>query len=375
VAAEKLIAIVLPNLAGGGVERVRLLLAEQFLAQGYAVDLVLAQGRGELIDEVPSGCRLISLDAPRLLAVPWRLSHYVRRERPDAMLAAMWPLSGLAGLALRLAGSDIPLIVSEHSDLRRMQSIKPLERPLLKLFGPWFYARAGKVVAVSRGVKDSLVETARLAPGSIEVIHNPVRQSGPDKPDSADDALLEWWGEAGAVRLISVGSLKPAKDYPTLIRALGRIREDREARLIILGEGPERASLEALTRSERLAEAVRFPGFRAEPYPLLNQADLFVLSSRWEGLGNAITEALLCGCRVVATDCQSGPSELLADGRYGTLVPVADPKALAKAVIEALDRPHDPATGIAWASQFSPDATARAYLKLLLPGSTSGLRQ
>ena len=125
------IAIVLPNLAGGGVERVRLLLAEQFLAQGYDVDFVLAESRGELIGDVPEGCPIISLGAQRLLWVPWRLSRYVRRERPDAMLAALWPLTGLAGLALRLARSNIPLMVSEHNDFRRMPSIKPFERRLL----------------------------------------------------------------------------------------------------------------------------------------------------------------------------------------------------------------------------------------------------
>lgn len=152
-----------------------------------------------------------------------------------------------------------------------------------------------------------------------------------------------------------------------MLRALRRIRQDREARLIVLGEGPERNSLEALARSEGLAEAVRFPGFRAEPYPFLKHADLFVLSSQWEGLGNVITEALLCGCPVVATDCPSGPAEILADGRYGTLVPVADPEALAAAITGTLARPHDPLPGVARAAQFSPEATARAYLQLLLP--------
>jgi glycosyltransferase involved in cell wall biosynthesis len=247
-----------------------------------------------------------------------------------------------------------------------MPSIKPFERRLLKLLGPWLFGRAAKVVAVSRGVKESLVEAARLAPGSIEVIHNPIRQSGSDQPDSADRALLQWWGE-GAIKLIAIGSLKPQKDFPNLLRALRRVRESYEARLIVLGEGPERNNLEALAQSEGLAEAVRFPGFRAEPYPFLKQADLFVLSSQWEGLGNVITEALLCGCPVVATDCPSGPAELLDDGRYGTLVPVADPEALATAVTEALARPHDPSPGIARASQFGPEATARAYLQLLLP--------
>mgnify|MGYP003578121175 CR=1 FL=1 len=362
---QKRIAIVLPNLQGGGVERVRLLLAGQFVAEGFAVDLVLMEQRGELISDVPDGCRIVDLHAPRMRSLPLRLRRYLREQRPDAVLAAMWPVTGLSGLALRLAGLPTNLVVSEHNDLRRVPAIKPIERLALRLFGRWFYGRASKVVAVSKGVADSLTEVAGVSPDRVEVIHNPVRQAGA-AIEPGDGALLSWWRE-GEARLIAVGSLKPQKDYPTLLAGLGQLRRTVDARLIVLGEGPERASLERIAAGEGLADAVRFPGFRPSPQPYLEQADLLVLSSRWEGLGNVITEALLAGCRVVSTDCPSGPAELPADGQYGRLVPVGDAAKLADAITAALAEPHDPKPGMEWAGRFNPKAAARAYLNLLFP--------
>jgi glycosyltransferase involved in cell wall biosynthesis len=337
--ARRRIAIVLPNLAGGGVERVRLLMAEHLLERGFDVDIVLAQRRGELLDDVPPACRVIDLNAGRLRTVPWRLRRYLLAERPDAVLAAMWPLTGLAGISLRLARLRARLIVSEHTDLHRATSIGPVERLLLRLLGPWLYGRADGIVAISHGVAASLAEVAKVHRDRIKVIYNPIRQSG-GEPDRGDEDLLRWWRQ-GSLKLIAVGSLKPAKDYPTLLKAIGLLQQKVDARLIALGEGPERQSLDSQVESEGLGNSV-------------------------EGLGNVITEALLAGCRVVSTDCP-GPSELLAGGTYGWLVPVANAGLLAQAIVDAANAPHDPKPGIDWASQFTAERAANAYLKLLFP--------
>ena len=348
----------------------RLLLAQEFLARGICVDLVLMERRGELLTDVPPGCRVISLDSPRLRSAVWHLRKYLLREKPDALLAAMWPLSALAGFALRFSGLRTRLVVSEHNDFRHMPSIKPLERAMLRLFGSWLYSRVSKVVAVSSGVRESLREVAGLGADTVEVIHNPIRQSVDGSIEKGDTDLVGWWQQAD-LKLIAVGSLKPQKGYPTLLKALGLLRRSTDARLLVLGEGAERGALERFAKNESVADAVRFPGFRASPQPYLKLADTFVLSSRWEGLGNVITEALLCGCRVVSTDCRSGPAELLADGQYGKLVPVGDPRQLANAIADSIADPHDPRPGIAWASRFTPGTAAQAYLDLLFPECAS----
>jgi glycosyltransferase involved in cell wall biosynthesis len=360
------IAILLPNLAGGGAEWVNLLLAGQFLDNGFEVDFVLLQGTGELLSEVPEGCRVICLDAERLRNLPWALRRYLTNERPDALLAAMWPLTAFAGASLRMTKLPANLVVSEHTDLRHAPEITATERFLLKVAGPWLYGRASKVVAVSDGVRESLSQMARLPAERVKVIYNPIRQSDGGEIEPGDDELIRWW-KAGDLKLIAVGSLKSAKDYPTLLQAVERLRQSIDARLLVLGEGPERGALTRIAKRCNLAQAVRFAGFRASPHAYLRMADVFALSSRWEGLPNVITEALLCGCRVVSTDCPSGPAELLAGGRYGRLVPPGDPGELARAISESAAAPHDPEPGIAWAKQFNAKAAADAYLNLLFP--------
>jgi glycosyltransferase involved in cell wall biosynthesis len=363
---RKRIAILLPNLAGGGAEWVNLLLAREFVGHGFAVDFVLAQRRGELLSEVPERCRVFGLDAERLRNVPWALRHYLTKEWPDALLAAMWPLTALAGAALRMARVRTNLVVSEHTDLRHAPEIAAAERVLLKVAGPWLYGRASKVVAVSHGVRESLHQVARLPEEQIQVIYNPVRQSDVGEIEPQDHALVRWW-QAGDLKLIAVGSLKPAKDYPTMLEAVAQLRRSADARLLVLGEGPERENLTQLAERHGISQAVQLAGFRPCPQPYLRMTDVFVLSSRLEGGPNVVTEALRRGCRVVSTDCPSGPSELLANGRFGRLVPMGNPKELATAICEIAATPHDPEPGIAWAKQFNAKAAAEAYLKLLFP--------
>jgi glycosyltransferase involved in cell wall biosynthesis len=164
-----------------------------------------------------------------------------------------------------------------------------------------------------------------------------------------------------------MGRLHAQKDYPTLLRALRLVRGTIPARLLILGEGPARPEIEALRAGLGLDGAVSMPGFHPDPYPFLAHADLFVLSSLWEGFGNVIVEALACGAPVVSTDCRSGPREILRDGQFGDLVPPGDPEALAAAILATLSRPRDRAALIARSADFSIDKAARAYLRRLLP--------
>jgi glycosyltransferase involved in cell wall biosynthesis len=357
------IAILLPDLRGGGVERIRLILAEEFVRAGHEVEFVLLQARGPLLAEAEA--RFRSLGCTRMRQAPLRLVRYLRQRRPDTLLAAMWPLTGLAGLAARLSGYRGRLIASEHTDFRHATWIKGYLRRALEQFGRRIYAPCYRVVAVSRGAAESLEAVAGLPRDRIEVIHNPVRQMTPDAMADEDRRALEGW-LTGETRLIAVGALKPAKGYDALLRALADLRRRRDARLVILGDGPLRGELEALARNLGVAESLSMPGFRPNPATFLQHAHVFVLSSNWEGFGNVIVEALAAGAPVVSTDCPSGPAEILAGGDYGRLVPVGDPGAMAQAVEATRDSPPDLAPLIARAQDFAPDKAARAYLSLLL---------
>jgi glycosyltransferase involved in cell wall biosynthesis len=361
---ERRIAILLPNLAGGGVERVRLYLAHEFLARGYRVDLVLLRAEGALLELVPDRVRLIDLQGRRMRDLLGPLTTYLRREKPDAILAAMWPLTSFAAVARRLARCKARLVVSDHGVLSEHYAENGLmHRAALRATMALTYRDADARVAVSAGLADDLAALSGIPRRRFEVVNNPVPAPSDDRLPDADAV----WGAPPGRRILSVGSLKAEKNQALLIRAFARLRGSEDARLMLLGEGALRDELVRLAASEGVGGQVLMPGFVADPGPYFRSADLFVLSSDHEGFGNVILEALACGVPVVSTDCRSGPAEILAGGQFGRLVPVGDAAAMAAAMREALDQDHDRAALRRRAAEFSVTRAADRYLELMFP--------
>jgi len=203
----------------------------------------------------------------------------------------------------------------------------------------------------------------RTRVSEVQVIYNPVREL----TDSPADHELAQWMSTGDKTLIAVGALKAAKDYPTMLRAVALMRQTRDVRLLILGEGRLRTELETQVRALGLEGSVLMPGFRSDPYPYLKLADQFVLSSAWEGLPGVLVEALVAGTPIVSTDCPSGPAEILENGKYGRLVPVGDHVALAAALTEGLESRAERDLLQQRGSEFTVKRAADLYLALLDP--------
>lgn len=360
------IAILLPDLRGGGAERVNLVLAQEFVACGHAVDFVLMRAEGELLGLVPEGARVVDLGAPRFRDLPGPLVRYLRRERPDAVLAAMWPLTSVAVLARWRARASARLVLSDHNTLSRAYADRgAAHRAFLRASLRATYPFADARVAVSAGVAEDLARLGGLERDRVTIVHNPIPSVVPGPVPEAVEAL--WRGPRGR-RILAVGSFKEQKNLPHLIRAFAHIAESIDARLMLLGEGGLRPELEALVREMGVVDRVAMPGFAADPGPYYASADLFVLSSDYEGFGNVIVEALGHGLPVVSTDCPSGPAEILGNGRYGRLVPVGNAEALATAMAEALTTEHDREALRRRPADFAPAKAADRYLELLFPG-------
>jgi glycosyltransferase involved in cell wall biosynthesis len=174
-----------------------------------------------------------------------------------------------------------------------------------------------------------------------------------------------WFNQGGCPIILSIGRLTIAKDYPTLIKAFAKVKRQRDARLVIIGEGEERKVIEDLVRRLGLEKFVWLPGFLNPPYPYLARASLFVLSSIWEGLPTAIIEALALGIPVVSTDCPGSPREILENGRFGELVPVGNVQALADAILRNLDVRHKHNWLNERGNQFSVGIAVAQYIDLL----------
>jgi glycosyltransferase involved in cell wall biosynthesis len=354
------IALLLPDLGLGGAERVTLTLAAEFLKLGDAVDVVLLRREGALLTEIPAGARLVVLDAPRIRDAVRPLGEYCSRERPDAMLAAMWPLSSIAVWAARRTRTRV--VVIEHVNLSAfVQSWRPLPRALLRPILRWSHPRAAARVAVSQGAAQDLARWCGLPANRVVAIPNPVPMPVPQETSNAPD-----WGGSGR-RILNVGTLKAQKNHLLLLDAFSRIAKPDD-RLAIVGEGSERVAIERHAAALGIAHQLLLPGNDLDPGRWYASADVFVLSSDYEGLPTVLIEALSHGLAAVSTDCPSGPAEILAG--LGPLVPVGDAAALADGIEAALTRPADPVAAKARAVAYAPAPIAARYRALLLADSS-----
>jgi len=351
----------------------RLLLEREFTARGYYVDFVLMREEGELLQELSSGVAVYSLNAVRYRNLLIPLVRYIKHERPDVLLVAMWPLTSFAIWAVKLSGVPIRVVVSDHGILSMSPQAHGTLGALSMRITMWLsYRWADAVVGVSRGVVRDIAQLARLDPRKLFTIYNPAARGWLPQTATIDPAVKSWLN--GNQRLITVGKLKAVKDHVSLLEAFTHVVADNpEARLLILGEGALRLHIEERVVQLGLVDNVLMPGFVQDPYPYYLAADLFVISSRYEGFGNVIVEAMECGLPVVSTDCESGPREILDNGRYGNLVPMGDIDALAAAMLAALNEVPNPERQKARAGEFSVEKAARAYLALLDPKGTTAL--
>lgn len=361
-----MIAILLNSLRSGGAERAMVNLANALHARGMPVTLVLISSEGPLRQGIAPKIEMVELRARRAVAALPALVTWLRTTRPQVILSACANSNVVAVLAVRLAGGAIRSVVCEQTTLSRVaRDTHRLRHILVPYAARWAYPRADAVVAVSEGVAQDLGTALGLSRGRVSVIPNPLTPS--IAVDADRDLPHPWLRDAGAPVLLSVARLTPAKDLETLLRGFARLRGTREVRLVMLGDGEERARLQRLVNQLGLSADVDIAGFAANPYPTMAAAGALVLSSQREGLPTVLMEALTLGTPVVATDCLNGPREILDGGRWGRLVPTGDPEALAQAMDAALDdvRPPPPREIL---RRYSVDVVAQRYLELLDPG-------
>jgi len=358
------VAIFLPSLRGGGAERVMLCLARGFAERGCEVDIVLAKREGSYLSEVPKNVNVVDLKAGRVLASLPALVRYLRRAKPAVLLSAMDHANVVALWAQRISRIGARVVVSVHTTFSLGVKHSNGRGRLIPYIARRCYSWADGVVAVSRGVADNLSNTIGLPRESIHVIHNPVVV--PELSELAREQVDHPWFRTGKRPVVlSVGRLTAAKDYPTLLRAFSQMIKERPMRLVILGEGEERAELEAMVRNLGLEDVVSLPGFVKNPYAYMSKAAVLVLSSAWEGFGNVLVEAMAVGTPVVASDCPNGPAEILEDGKYGRLTPVGNSEALARGIIATLDGPLSPEVLQQRAREFSYDDIVDQYIEIL----------
>lgn len=361
------IALFLPTMDDGGAEHVMLRLGAGFAARGHGVDLVVAIPGGPIESRIPATLRVVDLAARRTSAALPALVRYLRRERPVALLSTLEHSNILAVCAGWLSRTGTRVVLREASILfprAEMHGLKPhVQRALMRIF----YRGSAQVIAVAKAVEESLVTGLGLPSRLVRTIYNPM--VGSDIERLAAAPLDDPWFAPGAPPVVlGVGRLAPEKNFASLLRAFALVRTGRPARLVVLGEGPERAALEALGRELGIEQDLRLPGFEQNPFRFMNRSPVFVLSSIFEGLPGALIQAMACGCRVVSTDCPGGAREVLrdCDGSSGRLVPMRDPRPLADTIIGMLDEAsRGPGRVRHHVERFTEQTSVDQYLEVL----------
>lgn len=358
------LAVVISLSGEGGVERMVLNLVERFAQLQLPVDLVTIRADSEHLSDLPGNIRHVDLGVRHATWAAPALSRYLKRERPVAMLVAKDRAIRSAALARRLAGVPTRLVGRLGTNLSAaLDGKSAVQRYARYLPMRWLYPWVDLIVAVSDGVAEDTRRITGLGAERLQVIRNPVITARLHEL-ARRPAPHPWFDEPVPV-IMGAGRLTRQKDFHTLLRAFAEVRAGRPCRLLILGEGGHRQSLEALARELGVAQDVALPGFDGNPYAYMARARLFVLSSAWEGSPNVLTEALACGTPVVATDCPSGPREILDGGRFGPLVPVGDVRAMAAAIAKTLEQPLPPEELRAAVAEYTVERSAERYLAAL----------
>jgi len=330
------IAIFLPSLRGGGAERVIVNLLQGFSAKGVDIDLVLAKAEGPYLDQVPSSIRIIDLKVTRVMMALPGLVRYLRKEKPHSLLSVMDHCNIVAIWARALACVHVKTVLSVHSTLSQVtKNSKQYGDKIIPLLMKFFYPYADAIIAVSHGVADDLHLSTMISKEKTSVVYNPIITTALSK--MARDKPFHFWFDDSEIKIvIAVGRLTLAKDFNTLIKAFFKVRRECNVRLLILGEGEERASLQKLISDHGLDDDVCLYGFTDNPYPSIAASAVFVLSSIFEGLPTVLVEAMALSTPIVSTDCKSGPKEILSRANIGMLVEVGDVDGMAAAIIETL---------------------------------------
>ncbi len=377
------IGFFIPSVGRGGVESSLAKLLHTLSGAGFDLTLLYGEAPADWLESIRGTAEIVQLQqksyfpfAGRLLGSRASISISLIRDLTrflkgsDIDVLVGYQSGAVALLARRRAGVDTPVVVRESIvpsiAFKYESKFWALLKRRIKAFT---FSRAVAVIGVCEGASNDLIDNFGVPASIVNVIYNPAIP--PDlEALKAEKIEHAWFDDSEKVPVISsVGRLSSQKDIPTTFRAISELLKTRDVRLVVVGEGPLGEELQALAAELGIEKSVWFAGFQSNPYKFMAQSDVFVLTSVYEGIANVLAEALACGVPAVATDCPTGPTEVLLGGRAGLLEPVGDHVAIGAAIQRHLDDPslndsfsNGAAESIA---RFQPDAAASSYLKLM----------
>jgi len=360
------IGIFLSSFGDGGAHKNMMHIAEWLTKQGHTVELIITKSDGPMEHAVPDNISIYNLDSSRVRYSLYGFIKYFRKSEFDSILATPTTCTLIAGIADILINCDtkvtlrIPVTLSNERYYTNPKGIETIFPIVTK----YVFSKSESIIAISNGVKTDTMKTFGISGSNIKTIYNPAITD--DIFDKMKEPVEHPFFREDNTVFIAVGRLVEQKGFDVLINAFKNVEKQTGAKLIILGDGKEKENLRRLRQDLSLTNSISFEGFVKNPYKYIYNSDVFVLSSLWEGFGNVVAEALACATPVVATDCDSGPAEILDNGKYGKLVPVGDITKLSKEMINALDQDQNKEVLLDRAQEFHIKNIGPQYEKMIL---------
>lgn len=365
------VAFFLLDLDGGGAERAVVALAGEVARRGHTVDLVVGDADSDYRSEVAAAVRVENFATRSATRVFRGLIDYLRRGNPDVVMSALDVSNIMLIAAARVAGYQGRTVISQRAVVEAsLRDLSLGRRVITAALQRICFPRADMLISNSHAAAKDVNTILGVRQDKIVTIHNALDTERIAR--LASEPLQAYpWLEQGAPLIVSVGSLSPRKDVPTLIRAFARVAARMPAHLAIIGKGEEQSRIERLIVELGVDGKVHLLGFDANPYKWMAAARVLVSASTGEGFPNVVAEGLALGRCIVATDCPGDTAELLGHGKWGRLVSVGDHERMADAILAALDDPQPP-DGRIRAADFAPAKITSAYLDVLLPSRPCG---
>lgn len=354
------------KLGMGGICRSVLRLANEFAQRSISTTVYCTHPGGSLERELHEDVQLLRGKGSTLRSLR-DFQRCLRQTHPDVVISTGDKYNLVSLVATTLTRGHIGTLCTVRVDPRQERLRAGKVFHLTNLAASFAYRYVDATVPVSEGVAEALQEDRWANKANIHVIHNPALATNAVSPATTSASKVR--GELGISNdtyiVLGVGRLVPQKDFGTLIEAFSRLSVPQDARLLIAGDGPERSALERRCYQLGIEKKVQFLGYVEDPLPLIAAADVFVLTSQWEGFPNVLVEALSLGTSVVSSDCQSGPREILGRDEYGRLVPVGDVDGFAQVIGEVLANPFASESLQRRARDFDVGTIADRYLEAI----------
>lgn len=349
-----------PNFRAAGVERVNILLANELYRKGVDVSFIVFKKEGLFLSQLSEKIKIIEFSVSRaVFSMPSLILFFLFNK--VIFISSYSNLSLFAIISNFITFKRSKVYACEHNTLSFINAVKGTwkDRFIAKLLH-WFYPVADGVIAVSSGVANDLSNYAKIKQDKITVLYNPVvdvalKLKSKIVPDH------DWLKNKTIPVFIASGRLELQKNFSLLIDAFSLVSEKINARLLILGDGSLRSSLQEKINNLSLQDRCELVGYVENPYSYMAHADVFVLSSDFEGLPTVLIEAMACNTPVVSTDCPSGANEILENGKWGRLVPVCDEQALADAMLDTILESRSIDLGVR-ADFFSVELSTQKYI-------------